>query len=124
MRKIIVPNVLIVDDDRAMTMLLQKLLEMEPEGFDVSIAGSGEEAIVMAEDSPPDVFMVDYHLVDLDGLELVNHLRNNSTFAQTPIIMASGLDVQREAIQAGVDLFLLKPFEPGELAGIILDLIG
>jgi hypothetical protein len=38
--------------------------------------------------------------------------------------MASGMDIHKEAINAGVDKFILKPFEPGDLPGLFLDLIG
>lgn len=107
-----------------MTMLLQKLLEMESDEFFVEVASSGEEAIELSKENPPHLFMVDYHLVDMDGLELVQYLREQPEFSQTPIIMASGLDVRREALNMGADVFLLKPFEPGDLAGIMIELIG
>ena len=115
---------MIVDDDNAMTSLLKTLLEMEPEGFEVSVAPRGGTALEKAEVDPPEIFIVDYHLNDMDGIELVGYLRGSDMFADTPIIMASGLDVEKEALAAGVDLFLIKPFEPGDLAGILLDMLG
>lgn len=118
------PKVLIVDDDRAMTSLLKTLLELEPEGFEVAVAPRGGQAIDKALADPPDIFIVDFNLTDMDGVELVSHLRQPDMFPHTPIVMASGLDVEAEAKAAGIDLFLLKPFEPGDLAGILLDLIG
>lgn len=118
------PKVLLVDDDTSMTSLLKTLLELEPDEFKVKITAHGEQAIQQAQADPPDVIMVDYHLKDMDGVSLITQLRQHSQLAQTPIVMASGLDVKREAMAAGANLFLLKPFEPSELPAIFLHLIG
>jgi putative two-component system response regulator len=116
------PRILIVDDDRTTVKLLQTLLEMD--GYQVVTAVNGQIALHTAEDTPPDVFLVDYHLSDMDGIELVGHLRSNSRFAKTPIIMASGLDKGDEALAAGVNAFLIKPFEPDQLADLFSNLLG
>lgn len=118
------PKVLVVDDDKSLTSLLKTLLELEPEGFEVDVVATGDEALHRVQTVTPDVLMVDYHLKDMDGIELIQHLRSHPDFVYIPILMASGLDVEREAMQAGANRFLLKPFEPGDLAGIFLELIG
>ena len=66
---------------------------------------------------------MDYHLADMDGLEVVAHLRADPAFATSPIVVASGLDVEDEALEAGANLFLVKPFEPNKLAGLFYDLL-
>jgi CheY-like chemotaxis protein len=66
--------------------------------------------------NPPDVFLVDYHLMDMDGVTLIKSLRSDAKFAKTPIVMASGLDVEHEALGAGANAFLTKPYEPDDLA--------
>lgn len=116
------PRILIVDDDRTTVKLLQTLLEMD--GFDVLKATRGEEAIEVADEAEPDIFLVDYHLADMNGLELVHHLRSDPRFAQVPIVMASGLDKEEEALDIGADAFLVKPFEPNSLANLFYDLLG
>jgi DNA-binding response OmpR family regulator len=113
---------LIVDDDRTTVNLLRTLLEMD--GFDVVTAANGQVALDTADETPPDVFLVDYHLADMDGIELVGHIRSDSRFAQTPIVMASGLDKEDEALDAGADAFLIKPFEPDDLADLFFNLLG
>ena len=118
------PRVYVVDDDQALTSLLKTLLELEAEEFDVEIIPLGEDAFHTGQTSPPDIFIIDYHLKDMIGLELVQLLREQAHLNDVPIIVSSGLDVEAEAYQAGADLFLPKPFEPGNLAGIIMDLIG
>ncbi|NDJ74825.1 MAG: response regulator [Chloroflexi bacterium] len=115
------PKVLIVDDDRTTVKLLQTLLEMD--GFEVLIAARGQTALEMAHASAPHIFLVDYHLSDMDGVELVLSLRAAPNTANVPIVMASGLNVEDEALQAGADLFLGKPFEPNKLASILMSLL-
>lgn len=116
------PKILIVDDDRTTTNLLRTLLEMD--GFEVEISARGQMALEMAHEFKPDVFLVDYHLADMEGVDLVAQLRKDPMFANAPIVMASGLDVQEEAMRAGSDRFLIKPFEPGQLSDLFLDLLG
>lgn len=117
------PNILIVDDDKAMTNLLKTLLEMEPEGFEVEIASSGSYAAELMADYLPDVVVIDYHLKDMKGVELIQKLRANKRTAQLPILVASGLDVEREVITAGANAFILKPFEPTDLPQLFLELM-
>ena len=118
------PTVYVVDDDQALTSLLKTLLELEPDDFQVEVIPLGEDAYHTGQSRPPDLFIIDYHLKDMVGLELVQLLREQSHLDDVPIIVSSGLDVGNEAYQAGADLFLPKPFEPGSLAGIIMELIG
>jgi len=103
---------------------LKTLLELEAEPFDVRVCALGRDAYDEAAANPPDLIMVDYHLKDMDGLELVTAFRQHDVLHNTPIVMASGMDVHKEAKNVGVDQFILKPFEPGDLPGLFLDLIG
>ncbi len=106
---------MIVEDDVTSVKLLKILLE-EVHGFQVAVARRGGEAIPLATSEKPDVFLIDYHLTDMDGIELIKSLRDLPQFANTPIVMASGLDVEDEAIDAGATSFLTKPYEPDDLA--------
>jgi len=116
------PKILIIDDDRTTTKLLQTLLEMD--GFEVATAANGQIALDIASHEHPDLFLVDFHLTDMNGLELVSHLRSDARFAQVPIVMASGLDKESEALKAGANAFLVKPFEPDDLSALFSDLLG
>jgi len=110
-----VSKILIVEDDVTAVKLLKILLE-EVHGFKVSIARRGSEVMKLSEEVQPDVFLIDYHLADMDGIELIRALREHPRFAKTPIVMASGLDVEDEALAAGANSFLTKPYEPDELS--------
>ena len=111
------PRIMIVEDDQTSVKLLKILLE-EVHGFQVSVARRGGDAISLATQAKPDVFLIDYHLSDMDGIELIRSLRGNPRFAKTPIVMASGLDVEDEALQAGANSFLTKPYEPDDLSNL------
>lgn len=115
-------KILIVDDDRTTVKLLQTLLEMD--GFEVLVAPRGQTALEVAYESMPDIFLIDQHLADMRGVDLIVKLRADPAFAKTPMVMASGLNIEDEALKAGANLFISKPFEPGKLADIFYGLIG
>lgn len=112
---------MIVDDDRTTVKLLKTLLELD--GFEVSIAARGGDVMEVANQSQPEVFLLDYHLSDMDGVEVLRELRSSGRFADTPVIVTSGLNVEDEVMQAGASAFLFKPFEPEDLPKLFRQLI-
>ena len=118
----ILTRVMIVDDDRTTVKLLQTLLELD--GFEIQSAGRAADVLPLARTFQPQIFLMDYHLADADGVEVIRGLRASDEFANTPIIMTSGLDVEEEALEAGASRFLVKPFEPEDLPGLFNSLIA
>jgi two-component system chemotaxis response regulator CheY len=116
-----VAKILIVDDDPTTIKLLQMFLELD--GFDVTTAPRGADVLPTAHASPPDLILMDYHLSDMDGVTVLRQLRALPAFERTPIVMASGMDVEEEAIGAGATSFLIKPFDPTELGRLFKKLI-
>ncbi len=114
-------KILIVEDDQTSVKLLRILLE-EVHGFKVVVARRGSEVFPLAQQEQPDVFLIDYHLADTDGIEVIRALRLDPVFAETPIVMASGLDVSHEALAAGANAFLTKPYEPDDLSNLFKQL--
>ncbi len=114
-------RVMLVDDDRTTVKLLQTLLELD--GFEVHVVGRGADVMPLAEKVNPHIFLMDYHLSDVDGVEILRDLRASTQFAKTPVIMTSGLDVEDEVMEAGASKFLVKPFEPDELPQLFNRLI-
>ena len=112
-----VPRVLVVDDDRTMISLLQTLLELE--GFTVLATTLGWNALHMAREENPDVILMDVHLADGDGLQVLREMRTDPDLAKARVIMTSGLDMVEECRQAGSNDFLLKPYAPDQLVGIL-----
>lgn len=115
-------KVLIVDDDITIVKLLKTLLELD--GFDVYSASRGMDVMGQARKIQPDIFLIDFHLSDMDGTEIVQSLRADAEFAEKPIVVASGLDVEDEVIKAGATAFLVKPFEPSDLPVLFNQLIS
>jgi DNA-binding response OmpR family regulator len=112
---------MIVDDDRTTVSLLKTLLEMD--GFEVVLVPRGAMVLEKALQEIPDIFLLDYHLADMEGTTVSQTLRADSHFATTPIVMSSGLNVESEAKSAGVNAFLVKPFDPSDLANILTKLL-
>lgn len=115
-------KIMIVDDDRTTVKLLQTLLELD--GYEVSVAGRGADVLPIAEKVVPDIFLMDYHLSDMDGVDVLREMRAGGTFVNTPIIITSGLDVEAEVMEAGATAFLVKPFEPEDLPKLFQKLLG
>jgi len=113
---------MIVDNDHATGSLLQTLLELD--GFTVMTVQRGLQALERARTTPPDVFLLDFKLDDMDGTDLARQLRATAQFARTPIVIASGMNIETEAKAAGANMFLGKPFEPSQLASILNQLIS
>ena len=113
---------MIVDDDRTTVKLLQTLLELD--GFNVVVAPRGGDVLPLAQAEQPELFLMDYHLSDMDGVEVIVQLRATQDFAKTPIIMTSGLNVEKEAMEAGASTFLIKPFDPEYLPKLFNQLIS
>lgn len=114
-------HLLVVDDDVAMTKLLKTLLELD--GFTVETAARGSDALRMAESSSPALFLLDYQLPDVEGVELVQKLREMPQFAHTPIVVVSGRYVEPEVMAAGATAFMLKPYDTAELTVLMRQLI-
>lgn len=117
------PKVMIVDDDRTTVKLLQTLLELD--GFETAISPRGGDVIQIAERFQPDLFFMDFHLTDIEGVEVLKELRAaGSPFEHTPVVMTSGMNVEDQVMAAGADAFLIKPYEPDELPELFNRLIG
>lgn len=115
------PKVMIIDDDRTTVGLLEMLLAMD--GFEVVSVPRGMDALKRAREEHPDVFMIDRHLADMDGFDVIKTLRADADFAEKPIVMASGRNVEDEALQVGATMFLIKPLEPDKLADTLRSLL-
>ena len=115
-------KLLLVDDDRTTTDLLKMLLEMD--GFEVSVAGRGADVIPMAERVQPDLILMDYHLSDTNGVDVLRDIRKHPTLSTLPVVIGSGMNVEPEVMAAGATIFLIKPYEPSDLAPLFTRLIG
>ena len=115
------PRVMIVDDDKTTVDLLKMLLELD--GFEVVVSPTGNGTPARAHETLPDAFLVDFNLPDADGTEVVEKLRSDEVFRGRPSVMASGMERGKEALAAGANLFLSKPFEPDDLVAVLNKLL-
>jgi len=103
------PRILVVDDDPATTSVLRRGLTYE--GYEVDTAASGEEALTIARERPPEVVLLDIMMPGLDGLEVCRRLR--AADASLPIILLTAKDSptdQVEGLDTGADDYITKPF--------------
>jgi two-component system KDP operon response regulator KdpE len=108
-----VPLLLLIEDDVQMRRFLRASLHAE--GFRLLEAETGEQGIELARSHTPDVILLDLGLPDLDGIQVTERLRG---WTRVPIIVISarGRETDKvEALDAGADDYLTKPFEPEEL---------
>ena len=106
-------RVLVVDDERVVTEVVERYLQRE--GYEVSLASDGAEALRVAQEWVPDLVVLDLMLPTVDGLEVCRRLRGESS---TPIIMltARGEETDRVVgLELGADDYIVKPFSPREL---------
>lgn len=110
------PNVIVVEDEDALATLLQ--YNLEKEGYSVSIAGDGEEALMLAAEATPDLVLVDWMLPKVSGIEVCRRLRARQETANVPLIMltAKGEESDRvRGLDTGADDYIVKPFSMTEL---------
>jgi two-component system, OmpR family, KDP operon response regulator KdpE len=106
-------RILIVDDERQITRVLRTSLQGS--GYEVSVAGNGEEALSQFETFKPELVITDLAMPEMNGLELTEAVRRTS---QVPIIVLSVRDTEAmkiKALDAGADDYLTKPFSMPEL---------
>ncbi len=108
-------RVLLVDDEPRLTELLQ--LELDVEGYEVSVAENGASGLIKARSEPyPNLIILDWNLPDFTGVDVCQRIRSSGI--NTPILMLTGHDDVTDrvkALDAGVDDYLTKPFSIEEL---------
>lgn len=97
-----------------MVDLLKTLLELD--GFSVVQAAAGQTVLPTARAERPDVVLMDVHLADADGMDLLRQIRSSQDLAGLKVVMSSGLDMEAECTASGCDAFLLKPYPPEQLS--------
>lgn len=110
-------RVLVVDDDFMVARIHARFVG-QVDGFEViATAGNGAEAIAAVEREEPDLLLLDVHLPDMDGIEVLRRLRSNGHATGVIVITAAReADTVRGALHGGASSYLTKPFELGDLA--------
>lgn len=108
-------KILVIEDDADINQLLSKILKRE--GYEVTQAYSGTEAVLLLEKEIPDLILLDLMLPGMSGQEVTAHVREKIGY-QVPIIVLSAknaLENKVELMTMGADDYMTKPFEPQEV---------
>jgi two-component system phosphate regulon response regulator PhoB len=116
MTRISQPHVLIVEDEPAQREVL--FYNLEAEGFRVTTAGNGEDGLMMVQEDPPDVMVLDWMLPSVSGIEVCRQLKARPETRDMPIIMLSARSEEVDKVrglETGADDYVVKPYAVSEL---------
>jgi two-component system chemotaxis response regulator CheY len=119
-------KVLLVDDSRTIRIIIRrKLREAGYDDWNVAEASSGEEALTIAKTAPPDLFLCDFNMPGMSGLDLLVSLRASGCNSKFGFLTSENTEEMRaRAVEAGALFLIAKPFTTGdfqqafELAGL------
>lgn len=118
-------RLLVVDDEPK--LLRAVAVNLRGEGYEVSTARSGAEALVRINEMMPDLVVSDIRMPGMDGFKLARALRSNPRTALIPIIFLTAKDEREDrlaGIRTGVDAYLVKPFDPEELIAVVANILS
>jgi CheY-like chemotaxis protein len=116
-----IKTIVVVEDDADIGEFLVQLLKDET-AHQVLLAADGFQALKVVRDIKPDLFVLDYQLPSMDGIELYDHLQTIEALKDIPTLFMSA-EVPREELNKRHVSFIEKPFEPDEMIKIVRTLL-
>lgn len=110
------PRLLLVEDEPGLVQMLS--YNLEKAGFEVRVAGDGEEALALLAEAEPDLVVLDWMLPGLSGLEVCRQIRRRPESAGLPVLMLTARGEESDKLRGfeiGADDYVTKPFSPSEL---------
>jgi two-component system phosphate regulon response regulator PhoB len=110
------PRLLLVEDDPALAELLE--FRFRQQGYTVTVTADGDEALLLAAESVPDLVVLDWMVEGTSGIEVCRRLRKGKATAHVPIVMLTARGAEDDKIrglETGADDYVTKPFSPREL---------
>jgi CheY-like chemotaxis protein len=109
------PKILVVEDDRDLALLLRR--QLESDGYQVLLAGSGEDALWLAREEQPQLITLDIMLPDIDGFVVLERLKAHPLTMAIPVVIASvvGETETEKGYALGAVDYVVKPFEEEKL---------
>ncbi|MEM1370278.1 MAG: response regulator transcription factor [Cyanobacteria bacterium P01_H01_bin.15] len=110
-------HLLLIDDDPNLILLVKDYLEFR--GFEVTTAENGREALELLEKTVPDLIICDVMMPEMDGYTVVKRIRDNEKLSWIPVMFLSAKGQSQDRVKGlntGADVYMVKPFEPEELA--------
>ncbi len=117
-------TVVVADDDPTMQTVIQSTLERF--GVECHVASDGAEALQMTERLKPDAVVLDVRMPVLDGFDVLTSIRRNADIGEVPVLMLTACKDEDDVIRGfgfGADDYLIKPFNPVELAARVTRLL-
>ena len=118
-------TVLYVEDTRSNVELVERALSHRP-GLELIAVAQGERALEIASHRRPDLILLDLHLPDLPGLEVLRRLQRDVELSSVPVVVVTAdasASIRQEAFSAGARDFLTKPLEIGRLLAVVDELL-
>ena len=109
-------KILAIDDENDVLLIIKTALLGE--GYDVITASNGYDGLALAEDQQPDLILLDLRMPEMDGMEVLQQLRNNEKTENLAVIILTGISDKkkiREALDKGITYYIVKPFECQDL---------
>lgn len=119
------PCVLVVDDDPRLLQIIEMYLRLE--GYDVTTAENGEEALVRLTQQPVALVILDIMMPGMDGVEACRQIRADPATHAIPVVMCSALSADedvRRARDAGASHMICKPFNLVGLGAVVRSFLG
>jgi len=117
--------ILVVDDETYIQHVVS--LKLSNAGFEVVTASDGEEGLQIAQEQMPDLIITDYQMPFLTGLEMCQHLQQDTATASIPVIMltARGFALEDDDLRSvNIQKCLGKPFSPRDLVNCVESILG
>ena len=104
-------KILLIDDEKDLCALTEKLLEKMSD-YEVDIATNGSDGLTMAKALRPDLIVLDIVMPGMDGFEVLEELKKDTSLAEVPVVILSGKGDEasrRKALELYNEMFLIKP---------------
>ncbi len=108
--------ILVVEDEPAQQQVL--IYNLKSQGYDTLSASDGEEALLLIEETPPDLVILDWMLPEVSGIEICRRLKARKSTRDIPVIMLSARSEENDRVRGldtGADDYVVKPYSVGEL---------
>lgn len=120
-------RVLVVEDSDSTRAMIRTIVEDLGEEYLVFDAKNGFEALRMLPSEKFDLILTDINMPDINGLELINFVKNNADYRDIPLIIVSTERTEEDrkrGMELGADAYITKPFKPDELQETVKRVLG
>lgn len=119
-------KILVVEDDPLMSRMYQKIFTFE--GYDIELAGDGEEGLEKAKTVDPTIILLDVMMPKMNGLEVLDKLKLDPATKGIPVVMLTNLAGQKDAetaLEKGAVKYIIKSeYEPKQVANMVKEILA